>query len=271
MTSKYRIYLLFLPCLTISAAFFLLPMAYLLSLGAQGEKGMMAYVTILAEPRHFESLVYTLVLSIAVTAVTLAIATIAALFLDRHRFFGRQLLIALLTLPLAFPGVVIGFMIIMIAGRQGLVAQVSELVVGERYTFAYSIGGLFLGYLYFSLPRTILTLMAAAEKLDPHLAEAASSLGASQSRLLFDVILPALKPAMIASGALCFATSMGAFGTAFTLATRVSVLPMVIYTEFTLQANVVSAAALSLILGIITWAALAVARSIAGSTVAAAG
>ena len=85
------------------------------------------------------------------------------------------------------------------------------------------------------------------------------------------MILPALKPALISAGALCFATSMGAFGTAFTLATRINVLPMTIYTEFTLQANIAAAAALSVLLGLITWAALAVARSVAGTSVAAAG
>ncbi len=64
---------------------------------------------------------------------------------------------------------------------------------------------------------------------------------------------------------------MGAFGTAFTLATRIDILPMLIYTEFTLQANIAMAAALSFVLGAVTWAVLALARSFAGSSVAAAG
>ena len=65
-------------------------------------------------------------------------------------------------------------------------------------------------------------------------------------RVVRDVIVPALKPALLSAGAICFATAMGAFGTAFTLATRINVLPMVIYTEFTLQANLAMAAALVL-------------------------
>ncbi len=64
---------------------------------------------------------------------------------------------------------------------------------------------------------------------------------------------------------------MGAFGTAFTLATNIDVLAMTIYTEFTLQANFAMAAALSIVLGAITWVALTVARSLTGATVAAAG
>jgi putative spermidine/putrescine transport system permease protein len=84
-----------------------------------------------------------------------------------------------------------------------------------------------------------------------------------------DVLIPALRPAIFSSGAICFATSMGAFGTAFTLATEIEVLPMTIYTEFTLRANIAVAAALSIVLGVITWAGLALARTAAGSTVVA--
>ena len=76
---------------------------------------------------------------------------------------------------------------------------------------------------------------------------------------------------MIASGAIAFATAMGAFGTAFTLATDIDVLPMLIYTEFTLSANIATAAALSVGLGLVTWAILAFARCYAGDTVAASG
>jgi putative spermidine/putrescine transport system permease protein len=64
---------------------------------------------------------------------------------------------------------------------------------------------------------------------------------------------------------------MGAFGTAFTLATNIDVIPMVIYTEFTLSANIAMAAALSIVLGIVTWALLLIARSLSGTTVAAGG
>jgi putative spermidine/putrescine transport system permease protein len=86
-----------------------------------------------------------------------------------------------------------------------------------------------------------------------------------------DVIVPSLIPAFLSARAICFATAMGAFGTAFTLATDINVLPLTIYTEFTLQANIVTAAALSIVLGFITWIVLAIARTAAGNTVAAAG
>jgi putative spermidine/putrescine transport system permease protein len=131
--------------------------------------------------------------------------------------------------------------------------------------------GLFLGYLYFSIPRVVTTVMAAAAKIDISLEEAARSLGASTWRVIHDVLLPALTPGLISSGAICFATAMGAFGTAFTLATDFDVLPIVIYTEFTLAANITMASALSIVLGLITWGILALARTAAGETLAASG
>ncbi|MCA3243431.1 MAG: ABC transporter permease [Rubrivivax sp.] len=250
--------------------FFLLPLGRLFLVSGQGELGWAVYQHALFEPRYWRSLLSTVTLALVTTVTTLVISGLAGVFLARNRFAGREVLTAMLTLPLAFPGVVIGFMIIMLGGRQGLIPELSDALGLGRAVFAYSMVGLFVGYVYFSIPRTILTIMAAAEKLDPRLEEAARSLGASPLRVVRDVIVPALRPALFAAGAICFATAMGAFGTAFTLATKINVLPMVIYTEFTLQANIAMAAALSFVLGLITWAALALARTLAGGTVVAA-
>jgi putative spermidine/putrescine transport system permease protein len=259
------------PAMAVAGAFFLLPLGRLALVGGAGPRGISAYAAVVTDPQYFAALVYTIVLSVLVTATTLAIAGISGVFLERNRFPGREALVSALTLPLAFPGVVVGFMVIMLAGRTGLIGELTAAAGVGRLVFAYSLAGLFTGYIYFSIPRVILTVMAAAEKLDPALEEAARSLGAGPWRVVRDVILPALTPALIASGAVCFATSMGAFGTAFTLATDIKVLPIVIYTEFTLLANISMAAALSIILGVITWATLALCRAAAGATAAAAG
>lgn len=271
MRLKTFIALCLVPLAAVVGAFFILPMLRLIVVGGSGSLGLQAYAAILTEPRFRATLINTVVLSSAVTLASLAISTVAGLFLQRNRFPGRAFLVAMLTFPLAFPGVVVGFMIILLAGRQGAIGQITALLTGDKWVFAYSIQGLFLGYLYFSIPRVILTVMAAVEKLDPSLEEAARALGASPWGVHRDVILPALKPAFIASGAIAFATAMGAFGTAFTLATNIDVLPMLIYTEFTLSANIAMAAALSVGLGLVAWAALALARSFAGDAVAAAG
>ncbi|MGF1502802.1 MAG: ABC transporter permease [Paracoccaceae bacterium] len=263
--------LLGLPLAVFAFAFLLLPIVRLVAASAEGPSGWALYGEILTNARYMRALGDTVVLSLAVALAALAVSTTAALFLVRHRFTGRTALIAMLSFPMAFPGVVVGFLIILLGGRQGLVNDIARDLTGSRLVFAYSMTGLFFGYLYFSIPRVLLTVMAAAEKLDPRLEEAARSLGAGPVRVLRDVTLPGLAPALAASGAIAFATAMGAFGTAFTLATDIDVLPMVIYTEFTLSANIAGASALSVVLGLVTWVLLLLARRISGSGVAAAG
>jgi putative spermidine/putrescine transport system permease protein len=271
LSEKWTLPLFIVPAAVVFVAFWLLPVASLIVTSGEGPHGFATYWDVLTTSRYEMSIFLTTLLSLGITVITLAASAIAALFLVRNSFLGRGLLVSVLTLPLAFPGVVIGFMIIMLGGRQGLVGTLSQWATGDRLVFAYSFAGLFVGYVYFSVPRVILTLMAACEKLDLQLEEAARSLGAGTWRVTCDVILPALMPALISTGAICFATSMGAFGTAFTLNAGIDVLPMLIYNEFTLNANVAVASALSVILGLVTWLALMAARSATGAGFAAAG
>jgi putative spermidine/putrescine transport system permease protein len=259
------------PAVIVVTAFFLLPVAHMVRVSAGGEDGLTRYLAILTTPRYRDSLVATVALSLVVTLAALVAGGISGIFLARNRFTGRGLLVAILTFPLAFPGVVVGFMVIMLGGRLGLVGTWSEALTGERIVFAYSIAGLFVGYLYFSIPRVLLTVMGVAETLDERLVEAARSLGAGPFAVQRDIVLPALVPAFVAAGSICFATAMGAFGTAFTLATKINVTPMVIYYEFTEATNIAMAATLSIALGVLAWVMLAIARLWGGDTVVAAG
>lgn len=248
------------PAAAVLLAFWLLPLAHLVLLGGESRGEASGYWQVLSSGQYLSSLAQTSVLAATVTLAALLVGSISGVFLARQRFFGRSALVALLTFPLAFPGVVVGFLVILLAGRQGVFAALGMGLVGERWIFAYSLAGLFLGYLYFSIPRVILTVMAASESLDASLEEAARSLGASHWRVTWDVIVPGLMPALVSCGAICFATSMGAFGTAFTLGTQLNVTPVAIYNVFTNYANFSVAAALSVILGALTWAVLLVVR-----------
>lgn len=246
-------------------AFWLLPLAQLLVLGARSDAaGSSGYWQVLTSAGYLSGLAQTVALAAVTTLATLLVAGITGCFLARHAFVGRSLLVALLTFPLAFPGVVVGFLIILLGGRQGLFAGLGRSLVGEPWVFAYSLFGLFLGYLYFSIPRVILTVMAACETLDTSLEEAARSLGAGLFAVVRDVLIPGLTPALLSSGALCFATAIGAFGTAFTLGTRLAVTPIAIYDTFTNFANFGVAAALSVVLGLVTWLVLLLARRLGG-------
>jgi putative spermidine/putrescine transport system permease protein len=255
------------PAAVVFAAFWLLPMVQLVLLPAS--KGAATYLVVLTEPRYLQSLVQTTLLSAAVTLVSLAVAAAVGLYLGRRSFAGRRLLLSVLTLPLSFPGVIVGFFVILVGGRQGPFASLTEAVVSERITFAYGVTGLFLAYLYFSLPRAIASFTAVVERMEHELEEAARSLGARRWHIVRDVWWPALQPTALAIGAILFATAMGAFGTAFTLASRYEVLPITIYNEFTNYANFALAASLSIALGLMTWAVLFIARRFGGGGIGA--
>ncbi len=251
------------PAAAFFAAFWLLPVARLMSLPA--EKGWETYFVVLTNARYLTSLLQTLALSLAVTAATLVLGGAVGIFLARNQFMGKRVLLALLTLPLSFPGVIVGFFVILLGGRQGPIAQWSQAMGLGNWTFAYGLLGLFLAYLYFSLPRAISAYTAAAQGMDAGLEEAARCLGASRWHVVRDVWLPQLAPTTLACAAIVFATAMGAFGTAFTLSTKFEVLPISIYNEFTNYANFALAASLSIALGLMTWLVLFAARRL-GST-----
>ena len=250
------------PAVVFFVCFWLLPVAKLITLPASADTGFATYWVVLSNPRYLKSLLQTVSLSLVVTAVTLLLGGAVGIFLARSEFVGKRVLSSLMTLPLSFPGVIIGFFMILLGGRQGLFADISEWAGFGRVTFAYGVIGLFLAYLYFSLPRAIATYTAAAAAMDMQLEEAARSLGASRLRVLLDVWLPELAPTTVGCGAIVFATAMGAFGTAFTLATKFEVLPITIYNEFTNYANFALAASLSIALGLMTWLVLFLARKL---------
>ena len=143
-----KLFVLALPVTIFFATFFIVPMVQLAIVGGSSDAGLSSYFSIVSKPRHFESMLATLLLSITVTFSALIVSTTAGLFLVRNIFPGREIVLSILTFPLAFPGVVIGFLIIMLAGRQGLIGIVTKGLFGEKTVFAYSMLGVFFGYLY---------------------------------------------------------------------------------------------------------------------------
>lgn len=253
---KKVVILLVLPVALLLVYFFIYPLVVLVlnSFTVHGEATTVNYTNIIRNARYRVALVNSVVLSTAVTVVSVALSTILAFVLVRWHFPLKKLYIGLLTFPLTFPGVVVAFMIIVLFGNTGIVPNLFRLLFGHAWTagLSYSLTGLFLAYLYFSLPRVTMTMIGSVEKLEIHLEEAARSLGASPARVLMHITLPALSPAFLSAGALSFATSISAFGTAFTLSANFNVLPVLMYSEFTLSFHIEAASAMAVTLGVIS-------------------
>ncbi|MFS4505602.1 ABC transporter permease [Clavibacter sp. Sh2141] len=210
------------------------------------------YAAIALDDRLRASLVTTVLLSAGVTLVTLVICTPAAITLARSGPRTSALVDAVLVFPLAFPGIVIGFFVIVLLGRNGLVSQAVEAATGEPGgRWAYTAGGLAAAYVYFCIPRVIGTLRGAASGLDPELTAVAASLGARPSRVAWTVTLPLLRGPLLAAAGVCMATSLGAYGTAATLSEGIRVLPLDVADALYNQGDQGLAAALSVVLALL--------------------
>ena len=212
------------------------------------------YTAIFTDPFLRGTMYLSIGLSVVVSVLSIVLCIGPAWLLVRKDFPGKRMFRAILTLPMAFSGVIIGFLAVIMIGRIGFVPQVSRAVIGVPLgeALAYSLTGLGIAYIWFQIPRATLTLESAIRKFDWDLESAAHSLGASTRQTFRYVLLPLLTPAIISTVAVTFAVSMGSFGVALLLLKRASVMPLEIYNQVYANLAFEMAAALSVVLAVVT-------------------
>ncbi len=144
------------------------------------------------------------------TAFAFLIGVGLAYLLARQRFWGRDWLEALSTLPLVLPPTVLGYYLIVLVGRRGLIGRWLEDTLGLSLIFTWQ--GAVLAAAFVSLPLIVKSARAAFEAINPDLENAARSLGASDWRVFLRVSLPLAWPGILAGTMLAFARALGEFG-----------------------------------------------------------
>lgn len=243
------------PLIVVLVAFFLFPLATMASrsLASESGIGLANYLTILREGRYFDAFLFTSLLAVLSTAAALLLCVPAAYYLEQRKTPARRLASVALSLPLSLPGIVIGFFIILGFGRTGVVTDLIKGVTGWRNPqLAYTFWGLLFGYIYFQIPRVILVLRGAISHVDKDALSVARTLGLAPAAVFVRVIVPTLRPSILSASTLSLATAYGAFGTAATLSRGIRVIPLEIAALFTERFQPDKAAALSILLGIVT-------------------
>ena len=132
-----------------------------------------------------------LLLSLRVAGIATALSFLAALFvawrLARRRGPLPALLDALCTLPLVLPPTVLGYYLILVVGRNGLLGPALR-DLGLQLIFSWQ--GAVVAATVVVFPLLYKSARAALEQVDPHLENAARTLGASELRILLTVSLP---------------------------------------------------------------------------------
>jgi putative spermidine/putrescine transport system permease protein len=225
------------------------------------------YLEIWRDRGYRAALWHSVTMSLGVSAAATLLCLAPAWLLVRRTFPGKRLVRALLTLPMSFSGIVVGFLAVIMIGRIGVIPQLTLRLFGHAWLsgLSYSLWGLVSAYLYFEIPRATLTLEAALRKFDFQLEAAARTLGAGPWYRLGHVILPLMTPALLSTFAVTFSVSLGSFGVALIVSKRYSVLPLEIFQLYTGLLNAQLAAAMAVVLIAIAVAVHLAARRILDS------
>lgn len=192
--------------------------------------------------------------SVTATAVTLIAGLAAAAWRQNRSGAGAAIVDGIFLLPLVLPPTVVGFFLLLIFGRNG---PLGKLLLQFGATVVFSWPATVIAAAVVAFPLMYLTARAALEQVDPHLLQAARTLGASEGRIFRTVALPLAWPGVLAGTILSFARALGEFGATLMIAGNIpgktETIPIAIY--FAVEGDEMRRA--------MTWCAIDVAISLA--------
>jgi molybdate transport system permease protein len=175
-------------------------------------------------------LLISLATSLVATAVTLVAGLTAAAWRQNRAGAGAALVDGIFILPLVLPPTVVGFLLLLLFGRNG---PLGKLLLQFGASVVFSWPATVIAATVVSFPLMYITARAALEQVDPHLLQAARTLGASEARIFREVALPLAWPGVLAGTILSFARALGEFGATLMLAGnipgRTETIPIAIY------------------------------------------
>lgn len=155
-----------------------------------------------------------LLLSLRVAGAGTALAALLGIalgaLLARRPFPGRDLLDAMISLPMVLPPTVLGYYLLVALGRRSAIGQAFEALTGSSIVFTTT--GAVLAATLGALPLVTRTARAAFESVDGSLVDAARTLGAGPVRAFFTVQLPLASTGILAGLMLGYARALGDFG-----------------------------------------------------------
>ena len=153
-------------------------------------------------------LIITLKTAVAATIVTFLAGTGLALAVARMRRF-QGLADAVITLPMVLPPTVVGFFLLLLFGKRSLIGR---FLLQFDITLVFTWKAAVIAANDVSLPLMYRTARGAFEQLDPNILAAARTLGVSEWRIFWHVLLPNARSGILAGLVLSFTRALGEFG-----------------------------------------------------------
>ncbi|MCB1313769.1 MAG: molybdate ABC transporter permease subunit [Sedimentitalea sp.] len=170
-------------------------------------------------PEEWQAVALSLKVAAWATALSLPPGILVAYALARWRFRGKQVLNALVLLPLILPPVVTGWVLLLGFGRNGPIGGWLEAQFGLVLAFRWT--GAVLAAAIMAFPLMVRAIRQGIEAVDPRLEEAAATLGAPRLAVFATVTLPLILPGLITGAVLAFAKAMGEFGATITFVSSI--------------------------------------------------
>lgn len=230
------------------AALALLPLGYLLV--RSNELGWDRVAEIAFSARAQGLLWRTLSLAVSVTATSVAIAVPIAWLTVRTDLPLRRFWVVVTALPLAIPTYVGGFAFIGALGPRGILQGWLEPLGVETLPSIYGFRGAWLVLTLFTYPYVLLTVRSAMRRLDPSLEEASRILGHGRWSTFRRVVLPQLRPSIVAGSLLVALYTLSDFGAVSML--RFDSFTRAIFVQYRASLDRSTAAVLGLVLVAVT-------------------
>ena len=170
-------------------------------------------------PLELEALALSLRVALWSVLFSLPIGLFVAWLLARHEFFGKGALDAVVHLPLVLPPVVVGYLMLVLLGREGPLGQALYRLFGVSLPFTWQ--GAALAAAVMAFPLMVRAMRLSLETVDRRLEAAARTLGARPFEVFLTVTLPLMAPGILAGALLAFARSLGEFGATITFAANI--------------------------------------------------
>ncbi len=210
-------------------------------------------------PAEVEALMLSLKVSVTAVIAILPFGIAAAWLLARRDFFGKTLVDGLIHLPLVVPPVVIGYLLLVLLGRRGVVGAWLYDVFDISIAFTWR--GAAVAAAVMAFPLMVRAIRLSFEAVDPRLETAARTLGAGPMRVFFTLTLPLVTPGILTGCVLAFARALGEFGATITFVSNIpgetSTLPLAIFSSIQNPSGEEAAFRLTLLAIALSLAALA--------------
>jgi molybdate transport system permease protein len=170
----------------------------------------------LFDPAFLAPLALSLKVAGLATLLSLALGVGAAWAMARGPFPGRDLLDAVCTLPLVLPPTVLGYYLLVLVGRRGLLGAWLQEHLGLSLVFTWQ--GAVVAATVVAFPLVFKSARAALEGVGRHYEDAARTLGQGEAAVFFRVSLPLAFRGVLAGAMLAFARALGEFGATLMIA-----------------------------------------------------